>query len=459
MDLVGRTAVELARLVRDDQVRAVDVVRTHLDHLARVEHRLGAFVVTRRRAALEEAEELDGRADRTELPLAGVPIAIKDNVDVAGEATRLGSLATSSEPATSDDALVARLRAAGAIVLGKTRCPELCLWGASDDPAGVTVSPWDPTRAAGGSSGGSAAAVTAGIVPVAFAADGLGSIRVPAAACGAVGMRPGPGYPAATLPDGSPHWFGMTRFGPIATTVADAALVLDVLAESDRLREVVPVTGPPLSVAVSVLSPLAGIGCDAAWKQAALEAGRLLRHAGHQVRRDDPPYEPRTAQAVVARWTQGAAAEAAALGVDAAKLQPRTRGHVGMGERLAAIAPVRAEDAVRWRERMAGFFDEHDVLVTPALARTPLAAAEWWRRSYSANLVANAAAYPFAAAWNLADTPAVVVPLWHDRGRPLAVQVVAAPGREELALGVAATLESLVPWRRHAPGWDVPGAG
>jgi amidase len=458
MHLVGRTAVELAHAVRDGELRAVEVVRAHLDHLARVEHRLGAFVATRRRAALEEAEELDGRQDRAELPLAGVPVAIKDAMDVAGETTRFGSLATSSEPARSDDPVVARLRAAGAVVLGKTRVPELCLWGASDDPAGVAVSPWDPTRGAGGSSGGSAAAVTAGVVPVSLALDGLGSIRIPAAACGAVGIRPGPGYPAATLPDGSPHWFGMTRFGPIATTVTDAALVLDVLVGTDRLRRVGPVTGRQLSVAVSVLSPLAGIGVDAAWREAALEAGRLLRRAGHRVERQDPPYEPRTAQAVIARWTQGAAVEVAARGLDAERLQPRTRGHVAMGERLAAIAPVRAEDAARWRDRMAAYFDVHDVLVTPALARSPLAASEWWRRSYPANLVANVAAAPFAPAWNLADTPAVVVPLWRDRGRPLSVQLVAPPGREELVLAVAATLESMVPWQRHAPGWEVPGA-
>ncbi|MCA1782138.1 MAG: amidase [Intrasporangiaceae bacterium] len=181
MQFVGRPATELAHAVRTGEVSAVEVVRTHLDHLADVEHRLEAFVSVRRRSALEDAEAVDARDDRASLPLAGVPVAIKDVMDVAGEPTRFGSAATPTTPAAEDDPVVARLREAGAIVIGKTRCPELSLWGTSDDQAGTTVSPWDPTRTAGGSSGGSGAAVSAGIVPIALATDGLGSVRIPAA--------------------------------------------------------------------------------------------------------------------------------------------------------------------------------------------------------------------------------------------------------------------------------------
>lgn len=453
MQLVGRPATELAAAVRAGETTATEVVRAHLDHLAEVEHRLEAFVSTRRRAALDEAAMVDARDDRFALPLAGVPIAIKDVVDVSGEPTRYGSRATSDEPAVHDHPIVKRLRKAGAVVVGKTRCPELSLWGTSDDVDGVTVSPWDPTRSAGGSSGGSGAAVGAGIVPLALGSDGLGSVRIPAAACGAVGIEPGT-YLAGVELGGQPHWFGMSRFGPIATTVADAALMLDVIAGSTSLRDVRPVDRE-LSVAVSWKTPSPGVVVTSAWREAALEAGRLLNHAGHTVVHEDPPYERQTVQAVIARWTQGAGADVAALDLDVDELQPRTRAHVGAGERLARVAPVREEDAVRWRERVAPFFEEYDVLITPAFARAQPAANAWHTKPWAANIAANLSAFPFLAAWNLADVPAAVVPLWEDGGRPLAVQIVAGPGREELVLSVAAQLEALVPWARHAPGWGV----
>lgn len=454
MELVGCSATGLAELVRAGRTSAREVTRAHLDHLARVEHRLGAFVVTRRRAALEEAAAVDARPDRDRLPLAGVPVAIKDEVDVAGEATRFGSLGTSAEAARRDDPLVARLRAAGAVVLGKARSAELGLWAVTDDAGGVTVNPWDPSRSAGGSSGGAAAAVAAGVVPVALATDGLGSVRIPASACGVVGFKPGADLLPVLLPDGTPHWFGMTRHGPIATTVADAALLLDVLADVDRFRGLPPLERR-LTVAVSVRSPLVVAPVAAPWREAAIEAGRLLHHAGHSVRRADPAYDQRAARAVVARWTQGVAIEVEALGVDLAKLQPRSRTHVTLGQRLAKGMPVTDADADHWRERATRFFSEHDVLITPSAARDPLPAVAWSRRSHAANVAASVLTYPFGAAWNLADLPAISVPLGHDRGRPLAVQIVGGPGQERFVLAVAALLESLVPWTRHAPGWHV----
>ena len=455
MELVGRTASELARAVREGEVTAREVVAAHLEHLGAVEPRLGAFVAVRRRAALVDADAVDARTDRDRLPLAGVPIAVKDVIDVAGEQTRHGSLATSAAVAVGDHPLVARLRQAGAVVLGKTRCPELSLWGTSDDPAATTVSPWDPTRSAGGSSGGSAAAVAAGVVPLAVGTDGLGSVRVPAAACGIIGMRPGSPYLGVELA-GTPHWFGMTRFGPMATTVADLRLLLDVLTGVELPRGAA--LGRPLEVAVSWRSPAPGATVTGAWREAVLEAGRLLHHAGHNVVRNDPPYDRSTVRAVVSRWTQGAGADVAALDLDPELLQPRTRAHVAAGERLAKAAPVDEADATDWRERLAPFFADHDLLLTPAFARAQLAATAWHTRPWAANIAANLSAYPFTAAWNLADIPAAVVPLWEEGGRPLSVQIVADVGREELVLETAELLTSLVPPERHAPGWS-PEAG
>jgi amidase len=451
---VGRPATELAAAVREGRVSALTVVGAHLDQLAAVEHRLGAFVSVRRRAVLADAAAVDAHPERADLPLAGVPVAIKDVVDIAGESTRLGSRATSPLPATEDEPIVARLRAAGAVVIGKTRCPELSIWGTSEHHAGTAVSPWDPTRSAGGSSGGSGAAVAAGVVPAALASDGLGSVRIPAAANGCVGLKPGAGVLPVHV-EGEPHWFGMSRFGPIATTVRDVALLLDVMAGTDGHRDVARLT-TSLRVAVSWKAPLASTTVARPWVEAAIEAGRLLGHAGHEVRRADPPYDTAMAVAITARWLQGAVRDVELLDLDHEHLQARTRGHVAAGERMASTMPVHGSQAERWRRRVLPFLEEHDVLVVPTFARVQPAAHPWHHRPWLANVVANLTSYPFTSPWNLADVPAAAVPLWQDRGRPLSVQVIAGPGREDLVLAVAAQLEALAPWTRQAPGWGVP---
>jgi amidase len=183
----------------------------------------------------------------------------------------------------------------------------------------------------------------------------------------------------------------------------------------------------------------------------------LLNHAGHDVHREDPPYHPSSVQAIISRWTQGPVREVELLGLDRGELQARTRSHLARGDQFARVRPVDGEDAINWRTRLAPFFREHDVLITPTFARVQPAAAEWHSKTWVANVAANFSAYPFLGAWNLADLPAAVVPLWQDGGRPLSVQIVAAEGREDLVLSVAALIESMVPWQRHAPGWQVPG--
>lgn len=453
--LVGRPATELADAVRRGETTAVAVAEAHLDQLAAVEHRLGAYVRVLRREALAAAAEVDAHPERASLPLAGVPVAIKDVAAVAGWPTRHGSRGTSTREATADEDVVARWRAAGAVPLGITRCPELSLWGSSDDPEGTAVSPWDPSRTAGGSSGGSAAAVAAGTVAVGLASDGLGSVRIPAAACGLVGIKPGADLAPVTLPDGSRHWFGMSRFGPVATTVADAALALSVLADRPELASVVAPTRR-LKVAVSVAPPAPGVIVTAAWREAALEAGRLLRHAGHDVRRADPPYEPATIGAAMLRWFQGAARDVDELVEAPDQLQPRTRTHAAIGRALASRIPVAPSQAQRWRDRVTPFLDDVDVLITPMFAREPLSSRAWHRTGWAGNVVANLTTYPFAAAWNLADVPAGTVPVGSERGKPTAVQIVSRAGGEATILSVAAQIESLAGWRRHAPGWGVP---
>ena len=255
---VGLPATEIARLVRSGEVTAVAVVRAHLAHIDAVDARIGAFRVLRRDAALAEAHAVDTALTRFALPLAGVPIAVKDNVAVAGEVCTDGSLAGSDVPAARDHPVVARLRKAGAVVVGITRVPELCLYGTTDGPGTVSRNPWDTARSPGGSSGGSAAAVAAGCVPLAHGNDGMGSLRIPAAACGLVTLKPGRGVVPSEI--GLDSWSGMAENGVLVTTVADLAVGHAVLAGEEPAAPAAP--GRPLRIAVSTRSPVPGVRAD-----------------------------------------------------------------------------------------------------------------------------------------------------------------------------------------------------
>lgn len=446
-----RSATELAAAVRAGEVTAVELVRAALDRIEALDGRIGAFEVVRREAALVEAADVDARTDRAELPLAGVPVAIKDVVDVEGELTRHGSAALPAAPATRDDPTVARLRAAGAVVVGKTRGPELSIWGASDNVRGETVNPWDTSRVAGGSSGGSAAAVAAGMVPLALGSDGLGSIRIPAAACGLVGIKPGSGVVPMEVAGREDHWYGMSQYGPLATTVADLALGLDVLAGADHYRHVVDAEPRPLRIAVSTAPPSLGVVTAKPYRDAVGRAGSLLARAGHHVVQADPPYSPKEGLAILSRWTMGAARDAEDLGLDLDAAEPRTRTHVRVGRFFERVYPVRESQAASWRERLAGFFASHDVAITPTLAQFPIEARNWHTRPWLANLQANMRYAPFPSAWNLADAASAAIPMGTSDGLPLSVMVTAPNGREETVLRVLAELERLAPWTRQAP--------
>ncbi|MER7176832.1 amidase, partial [Streptomyces mesophilus] len=247
----GQTAEQIAAAVRAKTVTPREVVEEHLARIELLDARVGAFRKVRAREALAEAEALATHPDLAGLPLAGVPVAVKDNLPVRGESTRNGSAATPDAPAAEDHPTVARLRAAGAIVVGLTNVPELCVFGTTDGVHGTARNPWDTSRTAGGSSGGSAAAVAAGMVPLALGNDGMGSLRIPAANCGVLGFKPGDSVVPRALGGG---WFGLSENGPLATTVADARLMLSVLSGAPPR----PASGTDrLRIAVSVRSPLA----------------------------------------------------------------------------------------------------------------------------------------------------------------------------------------------------------
>ncbi len=439
----GQTATEIAAAVREKKVSPREVAEEHLARIELLDARVGAFRRVRAHEALAEADALADRPDLTELPLAGVPVAIKDNLPVRGESCRNGSAATPDTPATEDHPTVARLRAAGAIVVGLTNVPELCIFGTTEGVHGTARNPWDTSRTAGGSSGGSAAAVAAGMVPLALGNDGMGSLRIPAANCGVLGIKPGEGVVPRELGGG---WFGLSENGPLATTVADARLMLSVLAGAPKR----PATeAAPLRIAVSTRSPLAGVPITKAWRTAAQEAGKLLAQAGHQVESADPPYPLWLGVSALAHWTAGTHVDAQHL--DPAKLTGRTRRHAAIGRRFHARVE-RGEGRARLRTLLEPFFESHDILLTPALARRGPAAAPWHERSWLRNFTTNTRYSPLTPPWNLTGWPALSVPFGVlSTGAPCAVQLVGAPDRENELLELAGALESLRPWRRHAP--------
>jgi len=461
--LVGLPAAELAARVRRGDVSAVEVVRAHLAHITAVEARVGAYRVLRTEAALAEAAEVDSRPDRARLPLAGVPVAVKDNVAVTGEVATDGTALT-GPPATADHPVVARLRAAGAVVVGITRVPELCVFATTDGPGTVSRNPWDTALSPAGSSGGSAAAVASGGVPLAHGNDGLGSLRLPAAACGLVTLKPGRGTVPAQL--GADSWSGMAENGALATTVADLALAHAVLADG-AATEPPDDDGAALTVALSTATPVPGARLDAEGRAALEAVAARLAAMGHTVVRRDPPVPLSAGLGVVARWFAGAADDAAHLGLDPRSLQPRTRSHARLGRWARRAGLVRPAAAQRFRSAVVAWFAGSaaaadpgvDVLLTPVVTGPPLAARPWHERGWLANVTANARWAPWVSAWNLAGLPALVLPAGlRSTGTPLAVQLVGPPGAETRLLWLAAELERHGPWRRHAPVFD-PAAG
>ncbi len=444
---VGRSAVEIAGAVRRGEVSPRQVVVEHLEHIEAVDPGIGAFREVLAAQALRDAEMLEGHSGISALPLAGVPVAVKDNLPVAGVSTRHGSAATADTPARADHETVRRLRAAGAVVVGVTAVPELCVFGTTDSVFGITRNPWDTSRSAGGSSGGSAAAVAAAMVPIALGNDGMGSIRIPAANCGVVGLKPGHGLVPGDL--GSNGWFGMSENGPIAGCTADIQLMLFILAQTGApaLR---PDRLPRLRIALSVHAPFPGIPVNGRFIAAVRDTGRTLKAAGHSTVRAEVPYPLWLGSAAMSRWMAGTAADAEAL--NARLLTRRTRTHATLGRGIAAAGLVRPAQRTRWQNRLENFFADHDVLITPALAQPAPPARAWHTKSWSANLLANMRHAPFSYPWNLAGWPALTLPAgtYHNGHQrlPLSVQLVTRLGGEEQLLHLARQLEQHRPWQR-----------
>ncbi|MEC3913776.1 amidase [Nocardia sp. CDC160] len=441
------TAIGTAAAVQNGSISPEQAVEAALERIRGRDRKLNAFTLVREEAARAEARAVAERQDLDMLPLAGVPIAVKNNIDVSGEVTRGGSLSGSDTPAADDHPVVRRLRAAGAVVVGLTTVPEFGLWGVTDGPGSITRSPWNTRYSAGGSSGGSGAAVGSGMVPIAHGNDGLGSVRIPAACNGVVGLKPGRGLVPAEV--GVDSWGGMTENGVLATTVADTALMLSVLADRPDLADLE--TPPTLRIGLATGAPMPLTHVDLAWTAAADKAAAAASQAGHIVGVAELPYQGATF-ALMLRWLGNAAREAATV-PHPDRLQRRTRTHVALGRAVLKSGLLRPSQVDRVEARLLDYFERYDVVITPTLATPAPRARRWHSRPWLANVLANVKFSPFTPVWNLVGWPALSIPMGvHPRtGTPVAAQIAGPPGSESTILRLAAQIEAAHPWQRLAP--------
>ena len=462
-DLAFAGVACLSELLRAGEVTPRDLVELYLTRIERLDPKLNAFVSVRAEAALAEADAALGRLRAGESgPLLGVPVAVKDNVDIVGEVTSHGTGANEM-PARSDAEVIRRLRSAGAPMLGKTALPELAMWGHMTESTthGATRNPWDPQRATGGSSGGTAAAVAAGLAPVGLGSDGGASIRVPSALCGLFGLKPTRGR-ISTLPDPE-HWHGLTVFGGLARSVLDAALFDDALrghAPGDRHTPPEPhmsfadaARREPgrLRVAVSLKGTLPGVKAGPVARRAVEETAELLRSLGHEVAERDPKYGQLLPD-IMPRYLGGLADDADKLD-HSERLEPRTRRMASWGRRLHGRALSRAmrhESAVA--ERINAVFLDHDVLLTPVTAAQPEPVGRWRGKSAVRTFNGGGPYVTYTAIWNYLGQPAAAVPAgFDDDGLPMAVQIAAPVNGETMLLTLAAQLEHERPWADRRP--------
>ncbi len=446
-DLAFAGVAALAGMVRRGEVSSRELVELYLERIERLEPELNAFRTLMAERALADADQADARRGAgDERPLLGVPMAVKDTEDVAGEVTRWGSDAHAGVAAGRDSELVGRLRAAGAVIVGKTNLPELAIIGATEGQAfGVTRNPWDPERTPGGSSGGSAAVVAAGLCAAATASDGAGSIRIPAANCGLVGLKPQ--RDRISLAPLAEHWNGLSVLGFLTRTVEDTALLLDVAAVRAPERSYAAAAAEPpdrLRIALSFRPP-APARIDPEVRSALERVADALRRLGHDVTERDPEWG-RASDAMTIRYLSGIAEDAERM-PRPERLQRRTRGFA----RIGRVAQRRLEQARRAEAahaaRIGELFRDHDLLLTPVAARPPVHAAQWEGRSATRTLLGLATAYPFTGIWNMTGQPAISIPAPASAGGlPIGAQFVAPPDGEPQLLALASQLEAELRW-------------
>lgn len=458
-DLAFAGPTALANLVREREVHPRELVELFLRRVEAIDPKLNAFRVILAEQALAEADSIAG----SDGPLAGVPFAVKDEMPLAGQTATMGARSY-GPPATADAEIVRRLRAAGAIPIGITNVPELMIfpWTASD-ANGITRNPWNTERTPGGSSGGSAAAVAAGLVGAATGADGGGSIRIPAACCGLVGMKPSRGR-VSESPVGE-SWLGLTVYGALARSVGDSASLLDVIhGPAPGEPDVAPpfsgsyaaaaATAPGrLRVAISRKLPVGSIARLSSDQRGAWErTAALLTDLGHDVVERDPAYGL-GGLVFLQVWVRGTYEVAGEI-PDPSKLERSSRQMASAGRYLVSdrrrgklIAMLREVST-----RILELWQEVDVLLTPGLATTAIEAEGGYGRSAPLAIDKASRFTPWTPAWNITGQPAVTLPAgFGSDGLPLSVQLVGRPGAEDLLYSLAGQIETARPWAQHQP--------
>jgi amidase len=463
-------ATALAESIRRGELSAREAVEAAIARIERLNPELNAVVNTRFDAALAEADRGFGQA-----PFAGVPFLVKDlGVEVAGLPATRGSRLFADAIAEQDSPLIARYRQAGLVVLGTTNTPEFGK-NASTEPLlhGPTRNPWRATHSPGGSSGGSAAAVAAGMVPVAHGSDGGGSIRIPSSMCGLFGLKPSRGrVPGVSLGDAFAYPLAVHHV--LTTTVRDSAALLDAVcaelpgepysaprAGNSYAAEVTTSPGA-LRIAVSTSNP-SGHTSEPACIAAAEDAAKLCESLGHHVTEAAPFFDAAAASQASAVVMSGVSLAAirrrlAELGRDLAEddLEPFTRFLYDRSTALTADQYVEALRTVELTGRaIAPFFEQYDVLITPTIAATTPALG-LLDTSRPQSMFENAAKFAsYTSPFNITGQPAMSMPLASDEtGLPVGVQFVAALGREDLLLRLAGQIEQAAPWQRTASPGD-----
>jgi amidase len=469
------SALEAAAAVRRREVSPSELIEHYLDRIARLDDQIGAFVTVTDAAARAQAKQADAEVlSGAELPpLHGVPTAIKDLNLTAGVPTKLGSLMYRDFVPDLDDHVVSRLRKAGTISLGKTATPEFGLPCYTETDLGPPArTPWDTGRLAGGSSGGAAAAVAAGFLPIAQGSDGGGSIRIPASVTGLYGLKPSRGRISRGPLDADSS--GLSVLGPLARTVRDAAAFLDATA-GPQVGD--PHWAPPLPAGETFLQwcdrtpgklrigrylqppiPDAEVDpeCQAAWESASV----LLESLGHEVVDIAMPLPPEVVAAFETVWS----VSARGVVVDPAReaeLRPLTRYLRGRGAGISATEYATALGQLSLISRQAMVATaQYDAVLTPTLAQPPRPVG--WFCGTAEDPVDPAEDFerqkrftPYTAVYNASGQPAASLPLhWSADGLPVGVMLVGRQAGEAALLALSAQLEAAAPWsHRHPPVW------
>jgi amidase len=458
-ELAFLPATGQARLVRAGETSSAELVGLYLERIARIDGELNAFVTVRADEALAEARAADERP--TDAPFHGVPIAVKDLTATDGIRTTYSSRAFAGHVPAFDTAVVRRIREAGFVIVGKTNTPEFGTVAFTESELnGNTRNPWNTELTPGGSSGGAAAALAAGLVPLAHGSDGGGSIRIPSSCCGVFGLKPSRGR-VSSAPFSSVE--GLSTAGPIARSVADAAAFLDVVsgyepgdpwwappperpfldevgAPPGRLR-IAATTEPPIDTPVDV-------ECVAALTSAA----DLLADLGHEVVQATPPWRsPGLLDDFITIWTVGPSlfpADSELFTPLNRELAQRAR-ETSSADYAAAVFRLQAS-----ARTIVAFWQGFDVVLTPTLALPPVPIG-WQELDADGaleQLRRNTVFTPFTALANLTGLPAMSLPLhWTAEGIPIGVQAIGPPGGDALLLRLAAQVEEARPWHAARP--------